>query len=245
MSLNKDPNSANILTESEMVAASAYSKADANKDSNRKSKRVPSLNSNFNRLKRDLDEARSQINKLHDAQAKRAESTPTIAIKEDNISLVYTGKVAGKTATRDVPFVQNENVKHLKPLLTPIVAVLNAALRSKQLEETPVMIPNKDDPKGKKIALLDEDRNPIMNATALTKAMIAYDQLLANPEVVQKLEELSEVINNVYEHGISPSKVDTISYKRSSVSQRLKDYKVNPQRGNSYSMSLADESGTR
>jgi hypothetical protein len=251
MSLKKDTKAASgILTENQMAQMSPYSnggssnsagqsrKAEQSKKDKAANKSAKSKSNNaLARAKKEIEAKNRQLNDLRTRERQRKEYTPTAAVREDGISLVYTGMVAGKTQTRQVPIIEkNPAVAQLKPLLTPIVAVLNAALREKQLEETPVI---KDD--GSKA--VDQDNNPVLHATALTKARYAYSQLLGNPDVLKKLEALGQAIDKAYVGLELPSKVRTVSYskKTSSYDQKIASLMANPAVASAYDQSVSDD----
>lgn len=220
-----------IPSQEQMAAMSAYA---AQSNPKNGSKKIPSgrPQKTSGKIQSRLAKVEAQNASLRQREQMRRENTPTVSIGVDSIDLVYTGKVAGKTANRLVPIVKNEHVEQLKPLLVPIVSILNAAIREKQLEETPLLV-NKEQ-------AVSQANEPVVRATALTRGKIAYEQLFNNEKFVKKLGELSQVISDIYKDGVEPRKVETFAR---STSQNPADLlsRINPELASTYAKLLAED----
>lgn len=238
MNNSPEPNTpigTSIPTQEQMAAMSAYAQqSNPRRNSNKKTSGRPQKTSG--RIQSRLAKVEAQNASLRQREQQRRENTPTVSVGVDSIDLVYTGKVAGKTANRVVPIVKNEHVEQLKPLLVPIVSILNAAIREKQLEESPLLV-NKEQ-------AVTEANEPVFRATALTRGKIAYEQLFANEKFTKKLGELAKVVDDIYQDGVEPRKVDT--FARTSGQESVIDIvrKANPTLASSYARLLAEEADT-
>jgi hypothetical protein len=147
---------------------------------------------------KEVDKLRARVAQLERTEADRKETTPTISLGREDVALVFHGKIAGKACDRRAPFVMGERAMLLKPLLEPIVAVANGALRGKQMEAMKV--------------LSDDEYGKYYKTTALQKAAFAYDALLNNDAFIQKLTELNEVIEDVYQQvSHSPHQAEVVT----------------------------------
>lgn len=163
------------------------------------SRRTSEQKSGQSDLRKVADNLRSQITSLKEAEAKRKEYTPTISIGEEQLTLDYVGKVAGKSVIRQDPFAVAKDMSLLRPILQPIISVANGALRG-----TDFTAP---------FRFKDEKLKAYFKATPLDKASYAYETLLGNPEFVQKLSELNEVIEETFrKSGMHPKDVAAVSH---------------------------------
>lgn len=223
-----------LPTQEQLKAGSLYAAQSNPRNGNKK---IPSGKKQQRNaiLQSKLAKVEAQNASLRQRESVRRENTPTVSIGVDSIDLVYTGKVAGKTANRFVPIVKNEHVEQLKPLLTPIVSILNAAVREKQLEELPYM-------DGKEQAV-SQANEPVYRATALTRGKIAYEQLFANEKFVKKLGELAKVIDEIYQDGVEPKEVTTIARGASPTNVVELIRKTNPTLASKFESYLNEDAG--
>lgn len=197
---NIDPKDAQgFVSDKDLKAASAY--AEKNNTQPRRPKPQKKQLAPAGALRQELNKAQARVKSLEDRESMRKEATPTFEVGSDTLDMVFQGKIAGKTAVRKESFVTSERMKLLQPILTPIVSVMNAALRAQQLQSRPVSVPGT-----KKLAQVDGQT--VYKATSLDKAAIAYSALLENPDFVQQLTKLNEIIKQTYDNlGVEPGKV--------------------------------------
>lgn len=192
---------AQIMTETQLKNKSVYT------DTKSVSTRKPKTDGS-----KVLRRLQQQIEQMNAQNAARKENTPSLAVDSEKMELVYTGKIAGKTAQRAVPVFKHEQMRHLKALLDPVVGIMNAALKAKSFEPVPL----KDH--GQQLA--DDKGNPIYRATPLDKAEYAYSRLFSNPSFVNKLKELGEVVESIVKDQPSVGSVKTYSIEKSVADER-------------------------
>lgn len=228
-----------LISEDELRRMSAY--APSAKPAKGKAPRADQRGKNTqSKTTRELSQLRERNASLVAREQSRKENTPTVAINTDSIDLVYTGKVAGKTTSRFVPIVKDENVALLKPLLVPVVTILNAAVRERQIEET-VM---KDDQGHKAMAPSADGSNnleTVYHATALTRGQVAYEQLFQNPRFISKLRELADVIADIQNSPDyqDPGRVQSVSRAPGQVTGLDKLRQINPDLASRYEAQMA------
>lgn len=145
------------------------------------------------------DKLRSQVSELRAQETRRKENTPTISIGEDRISLDFAGKVAGRPVVAQDPVAIAQNMAMIRPLLQPIISVANGALKG-----TDFTAPFK---------FSDERLKAYAKASPLDRATYAYETLFANPNFVQKLSELNEVIEATFQSsGMQPKDVYAVTH---------------------------------
>lgn len=192
-----DPSTqARIMNESQLKNKSVYT------DNKTVPNRRPKADSS-----KTLRRLQQQIETLQSQNATRKENTPSLVVGSESLDLVYTGKIAGKTAQRAMPVFKHEQMQTLKALLDPVVGIMNAALKAKSFDP----IPLKD--KGQQLA--DDKGNPIYRANALDKAQYAYSRLFQNESFVNKLKELGQVVESIIENQPPVGTVKTYSIERS------------------------------
>jgi hypothetical protein len=151
--------------------------------------------------KRQSQTAAARLASLEAKMADQKEHTPDISIGQEDVAFVYTGKVAGKTAKVRDPFLIGKDVGILKPMLEPIVAVANGVLAGGRMDA---------------IKSLSEDEFvQYTKSTPLDKAKYAYETLLGNPQFVEKLNELNEIIQATFqEKDLTPGRADVVAHDK-------------------------------
>jgi hypothetical protein len=201
MSLSKDQSSVPIVpTNGEIAQSSPYKDGRGNKASH--SQKASKSKPNRQQTVGEVLRLKNQIDSMREQEQQRKENTPSVGILTDSVSLVYTGKVAGKTTTRLEPIIaQNEEfATSIHGILTPLIAVCNAALNGRALESRLAK-----DGQGKDAPILrTTDGEPVYKATSLDKARYAYQLMAENPEVCKKLAELQVAIDKAMEGHIAP-----------------------------------------
>jgi hypothetical protein len=137
----------------------------------------------------------------------RIQNQPRTVIKDETLALEYTGMVAGKTAQRYEEIFSHPDMPKLKALLTPALSAMNAAVKGKALDDTPLT----KKVEGVEWRAIDEHGNPVYRPNALNRAKAAYQELFADEEFRTKLDELSRVIDRIQEDSVKPSDAKGIS----------------------------------
>lgn len=149
-----------------------------------------------------LKAAEQQIASMKDAQSKRREHTPVIGVKNDTVQLEFEGKIAGKTTTRATEILTGDQVHLLAPLIAPIVHMMNAALRGHDIENHVKATTKGSD--GKSNVVLDDHGKPMYTCDWMIKARYAYDLILTNPQICEKLEQINEILQESIAKGKLP-----------------------------------------
>jgi len=151
--------------------------------------------------KKQSQTAAARLASLEAKIADQKEHTPDISLGQEDVAFVYTGKVAGRNAKVREPFVIGEDVGILKPMLEPIVAVANGVLAGERMEAIK--------------SLSEDDYTKYVKSTPLNKAKYAYETLLDNPQFVEKLKELNEIIQATFqEKDLTPGRADVVAHDK-------------------------------